>query len=139
MLASEQGKVMEQGIFKKRDDVSLFLGLSMALAFAGVFLGNFISIVILAACEAVGLNVGEGATFITIPIGCAIIAAALVEAEGKSVEKAANLKVSLMMLVLRLHKKLTDEEIDAFYEGMRDVELDDPNSGGSSFGQGYSE
>jgi hypothetical protein len=139
MLGSEQGKVMDQGIFKKRGGFSLYLGMAGALALAGVFLGNFISIVILAACEAVGLNVGEGATFITIPIGCAIIAAALVEAEGKSVEKAANLKVSLMMLVLRLHKKLTDEEIDAFYEGMRDVELDDPNSGGSSFGQGYSE
>ena len=129
----------EQGIFKKRGGFSFYLGVAGALALAGVSLGNFISIVILAACEAVGLNVGEGATFITIPIGCAIIAAALVEAEGKSVEKAANLKVSLMMLVLRLHKKLTDEEIDAFYEGMRDVELDDPNSGGSSFGQGYSE
>jgi hypothetical protein len=139
MLGSEQGKVMDQGIFKKRGGFSLYLGMAGALALAGVSLGNFISIVILAACEAVGLNVGEGATFITIPIGCAIIAAALVEAEGKSVEKAANLKVSLMMLVLRLHKKLTDEEIDAFYEGMRDVELDDPNSGGSSFGQGYSE
>jgi hypothetical protein len=130
---------MEQGIFKKRSGFSLYLGMAGGLALAGVFLGNFISIVILAACEAVGLNVGEGATFITIPIGCAIIAAAFVEAEGKSVEKVANYKVSLMMLLLRLQKKLTDEEIDAFYEGMRDVELDDPNSGGSSFGQGYSE
>jgi hypothetical protein len=130
---------MEQGIFKKRGGFSLYLGVAGALALAGVSLGNFISIVILAACEVVGLNAGEGATFITIPIGCAIIAAAVVVAEGKSVEKAANFKVSLMMLLLRLQKKLTDEEIDAFYEGMRDVELDDPNSGGSSFGRGYGE
>jgi len=130
---------MEQGIFKKRGGFSLYLGVAGALALAGVSLGNIISVFILAACEVVGLNVGEGATFITIPIGCAIIAAAFLVNEGKSVEKAANLKVSLMMLVLRQHKKLTDEEIDAFYEGMRDVELDDPNSSGSSFGQGYSE
>lgn len=130
---------MKQGIFTKRGGFSLHLGVAGGLALAGVFLGNFISIVILAACEAVGLNVGEGATFITIPIGCAIIAAAVVVAEGKSVEKAANFKVSQMMLLLRLQKKLSDEEIDAFYEGMRDVELDDPNSGGSSFGRGYGE
>jgi hypothetical protein len=131
--------MMEQGIFKKRDDVSLFLGLSMALALAGVFLGNFISVVILAACDAVGLNVGESATFITGPIGCAIIAAAFIVHERKTAEQAANLKVSMMMLVLRSHKKLTDEEIDAFYEGMRDVELDDAKSGGSSYGRGYGE
>jgi hypothetical protein len=130
---------MEQGIFKKRGGFSLYLGWAGGLAGVGIFLGNIISVFILAACEVVGLNVGEGATFITGPIGCAIIAAAFLVNEGKSVEKAANLKVSLMMLVLRQHKKLTDEEIDAFYEGMRDVELDDPNSSGSSFGQGYSE
>ena len=59
--------------------------------------------------------------------------------ERKTAEQAANLKVSMMMLVLRSHKKLTDEEIDAFYEGMRDVELDDAKSGGSSYGRGYGE
>lgn len=130
---------MGQGIFKKSGWVWDFVGMSIGLALVGVFIGNLISLAILAAYAAMGFYVEESAFLITVPIGCAIIAAAFIVHERKQVEKEANLKVALMMLVLKSHGKLTDEEVDAFYEGMRDVRLNDAESGERSYGQGYSE
>lgn len=130
---------MAHGIFKKFDGFGHFVGMAMGLSLAGVFLGNFISLAILAGCEAVGLNVGEGAAIVTVPIGCAIIAAAFIVHERNKVEREANWKVLMMMQVLKSHGKLTDEEVDAFYEGMRDVEFDDGKSGEPSYGRGFGE
>lgn len=82
---------MAHGIFKKFDGVGHFVGMAMGLSLAGVFLGNFISLAILAGCEAVGLNVGEGAALVTVPIGCAIIAVAFIVHQRNTV--IARLKI----------------------------------------------
>lgn len=114
-----------QNIFKKFDAVAYFAAMAAVLSIAGVFVGNVIALVIQAAIEVAGFAVDRATDLVTIPIGCALIAAGLAVSERKKAEKEANRKVFLMTQILKIDGRLSDQEIGQFYEGMRGVEIDD--------------
>lgn len=115
---------MGNGIFSKSKALSHFAALAIVLSLGFLIAGNVISLFILSAIEAAVSDVQNEANLITLPIACAIIAAAFVIRERRSVENEANRKVSVMMKMLKAQSKLSDSEVDALYEGMRDLRDD---------------
>jgi hypothetical protein len=132
---------MDSNIFAKNNERSVgeFLGMAAGLSMGFFVGGNFISLCLLAVAGFIGVEFDEYAFLVTVPIGCAVMAAALAIGERKKTERAANLKVYMMMRTLKSYDKLTDDEIEAFYEGMRDLELGDMRSGEPAYGRGYGE
>lgn len=137
LLSRAAGKIMGNGIFAKSNTLSHFIALALVFSIAFIFAGNFLSLAILAVFEVLGNSIEQSAYFVTIPIACAVISAGFVVKERRDAEREANNKVHLMMRSLRSYEKLTDEEIEAFYEGMRSLTLNEEHHGSQGYGRGY--
>jgi hypothetical protein len=112
---------MANEIFTKNKSLSYFAALALVLSLGFIVAGNFISVIILAAVELAVSDVQANANLVTVPIACALIAAAFIMGEGRRVEAEANRKVAGMMRMLKSDNRLSDDEIDALYAGMRDL------------------
>ena len=112
---------MANEIFTKKKSLSYFTALALVLSLGFIFAGNFISVIILAAVELAVGDVQTNANIVTVPIACALIAAAFIIGERRRVEAEANRKVAVMMRLLKSYNRLSDDEIDALYAGMRDL------------------
>lgn len=128
---------MGNGIFAKSNTLSHFIALALVFSVAFIFAGNFLSLAILAVLEVLGNSIEQSAYFVTIPIACAVISAGFVVKERRDAEREANEKVFLMMRLLKSHEKLSDEEIEAFYEGMRSITPNEERYGNQGYGRGY--
>ncbi len=128
---------MGNGIFAKSNTLSHFMALALVFSVAFIFAGNFLSLAILTVLEVLGSSIEQSAYFVTIPIACAVISAGFVVKERRDAEREANEKVFLMMRLLKSYEKLSDEEIEAFYEGMRSVTLNEGRYGNQGYGRGY--
>ena len=112
---------MANEIFTKKQSLSYFAALALVLSLGFIFAGNFISVIILASVELAVGDVQTIANIVTVPIACALIAAAFIIGERRRVEAEANRKVAVMMRMLKSYNRLSDDEIDATYAGMRDL------------------
>ncbi len=112
---------MAHDIFTPSKSLRYFAALALVLSLGFIFAGNFISLIILAAVESAVSDVQNNANIVTVPIGCALVAAAFIIGERRRVEAEANRKVAVMMRMLKSYNRLSDDEIDALYTGMRDL------------------